>query len=106
MAARARGRKGGGEDAALRRQIRVAEIIDRLHDHVMGEAVLTPAQIGAAKLLLAKVLPDLQSAALNTNAGVDDARSLTDAELSRIAGGGRARAAGPPARPRRADRVH
>ena len=44
-----------------RSRIAVARIIDRLQSHIQGELDLSPTQISAAKILLDKVLPNLQS---------------------------------------------
>ena len=50
-------------DEQTRAKIQAAQIINRLHGCVMGEVELSPAQVSAAKTLLGKVLPDLQSVA-------------------------------------------
>lgn len=42
-------------------RIKVGEIMSRLNRHVMGECEMKPSQINAARLLLAKVAPDLRS---------------------------------------------
>jgi hypothetical protein len=45
-----------------RRKIQAAQIINRLEAHVFGEKpILDPSQVNAAKVLLAKVLPDLKA---------------------------------------------
>jgi len=48
-------------DDETRAKIQAAQIINRLHGCVMGEVALDAQQVSAAKTLLAKVLPDLQS---------------------------------------------
>jgi hypothetical protein len=47
-----------------RARIQAAQIINRLHDNVMGKIELTNAQVSSAKTLLSKVLPDLQAITL------------------------------------------
>lgn len=47
-----------------REKIQAAQIINRLHGCVMGTVELTAQQVAAAKVLLAKVLPDLQATEL------------------------------------------
>jgi|GEM_PF-2554012 len=58
MAARTRKIK---HDDETRAKIQAAQIINRLHGHVMGRVDLTTAQVSSAKTLLSKVLPDLQA---------------------------------------------
>jgi hypothetical protein len=48
-------------DDETRAKIQAAQIINRLHACIMGKVTLTSAQVSAAKTLLGKVLPDLQS---------------------------------------------
>lgn len=48
-------------DEDTRKKIQAAQIINRLHGHVMGEVQLDAAQVSSAKTLLAKVLPDLKA---------------------------------------------
>jgi len=47
-------------DEQTRAKIQAAQIINRLHGHVMGEVSLDAAQVSSAKVLLAKILPDLK----------------------------------------------
>ena len=47
-----------------REKIQVSHIIRRLSKHVEGEVEMTTSQISAAKILLGKVLPDLQATQL------------------------------------------
>jgi hypothetical protein len=44
-----------------RERIQAGVIMDRLLKHFNGEIELTPAQVASAKLVLAKIAPDLQS---------------------------------------------
>lgn len=48
-------------DDNTRKKIQAAQIINRLNGHINGEVDLSPTQVSAAKILLNKVLPDLQS---------------------------------------------
>ena len=48
-------------DENTRAKIQVALIIQRLEQHLNGKIELTNTQVSCAKILLAKVLPDLQS---------------------------------------------
>lgn len=71
-----------------RAKIKTANIIRRLYAHFMDD-VKTPlsvTQIASAKILLAKVLPDLTSTQLN-QADSSPVRELTDAQLMRIVEG-------------------
>lgn len=45
----------------LRRKISAAMIIKHLGEHVHGKREMLPTQVQAAKILLNKVIPDLQS---------------------------------------------
>lgn len=47
-------------DEGTRQKIKAAQIINRLHRHVMADApIMDASQVSAAKTLLGKVLPDL-----------------------------------------------
>jgi len=48
-------------DANTRAKIQTTQIINRLTKHVFGELDLSPSQVNAAKILLGKTLPDMQS---------------------------------------------
>lgn len=48
-------------DEETRAKIQAAMIINRLSDHVRGKIDLTPTQVAAARVLLAKILPDLST---------------------------------------------
>lgn len=56
-------------DEETRNKIKAAQIINRLNGHVMGEIELSSTQVSSAKLLLGKVLPDLQAV---THAGDEE----------------------------------
>lgn len=48
-------------DDETRAKIQAGNIINRLTKCVMGDVELSPAQVQAARILLAKILPDLTS---------------------------------------------
>jgi hypothetical protein len=43
-----------------REKIKIKMIINRLHDYVEGKCLMDASQVSAAKILLAKALPDLK----------------------------------------------
>lgn len=57
------GRKAGYRHAdETRARIQAAQIINRLHSHVMADTpIMDASQVNAAKALLNKVVPDLQA---------------------------------------------
>jgi hypothetical protein len=71
----------------VRARLRVGEIVSRLQRHVLGklEPPMTKEQIMAAKILLAKALPDLVAIKHSGNVNVVRPDDLTDAELADIA---------------------
>ena len=48
-------------DESVRLKIKVGRIIDELHRHYFGERDMSATQLAAAKILLAKAIPDLQA---------------------------------------------
>ena len=46
---------------ATRKRIQASQLINRLHEHALGNVEMTATQVNAAKALINKVLPDLQS---------------------------------------------
>lgn len=60
-------------DEQTRAKIQAAQIINRLHGHVMGKVELDAAQVSSAKVLLNKVLPDLKAVEIN---GAEDDGSI------------------------------
>ena len=62
-----------------RTKIQVAQIINRLHAHMMGEVTMDSAQVSSAKTLLAKALPDLQAVQISG----DEANPLTISVIER-----------------------
>jgi len=51
--------------AKLRSGIRAAEIIERLHDHILNGAKMTNTAVRASEILLRKVSPDMIATALS-----------------------------------------
>lgn len=43
----------------VRSKIQASQLVNRLSDHVLGKVELTATQVQAARVLLAKTLPDL-----------------------------------------------
>ena len=54
-----------------RDKIQAANLVNRLYGIAMGEIEATPQQVNAAKALLNKVLPDLQSMAVDMTGSMD-----------------------------------
>ena len=54
-----------------RDKIQAANLVNRLYSIAMGEIDATPQQVNAAKSLLNKVLPDLQSMAVDMQGSMD-----------------------------------
>lgn len=46
---------------AWRKKIQATMLLNRLQDHVEGKLDMTPTQIQAAKIVLAKTIPDLKA---------------------------------------------
>ncbi len=60
---------GYHHNETTRNKIRAAQLINRLESHVFADSPLLDAsQVNAAKALLNKVLPDLQSVAMDLDA--------------------------------------
>jgi hypothetical protein len=55
-------------DDETRAKIQAAQIINRFHKCLMGEVELDAQQVSCGKTLLNKVLPDLQSVAMDLDA--------------------------------------
>ena len=58
-------------DEDTRNKIQAAQIINRLEANLMGKIDLSPAQVTSAKILLAKVLPDLSQVDSRISGQVD-----------------------------------
>lgn len=71
----------------VKQKIRVSQLINRLHDHALGEVELSPTQVRSIEILLKKVIPDLAAVAHSGEIGTRNARELTDDELAAIASG-------------------
>lgn len=74
------GRKAGFRHTEeTRAKIRAAQIINRLEKHVFSDAPLMDAsQVNAAKALLGKVLPDLQSVQMEAKVRVSHEDALKE----------------------------
>ena len=64
----------------VRQRIDSAQIIDRLHDHVVGKCEMSNTQINAARILLNKTLPDLKVHEVRS----EDERDLKSIPLSKL----------------------
>ena len=51
----------------VREKIQASLLVNRLHAHAMGEVELSPTQVNAIKILIGKVLPDLQATTFDGN---------------------------------------
>lgn len=68
----------------VKEKIRVSQILNRLNGHSLGEVEMTATQVNAAKILLAKVIPDLR--AIEHSGEIGNPDKVSDAELdARIA---------------------
>lgn len=65
-------------DEETRAKIQAAQIINRLHNCVMGKVELSPAQVSAAKTLLDKALPNLQAVDMSAEHTHDISDPLKD----------------------------
>jgi hypothetical protein len=54
-------------DEETRAKIRTSQLLNRLHDHVFGNADISQTQMKAIEILLRKTLPDLSSVSLSGN---------------------------------------
>lgn len=45
----------------IRSKIQASQLVNRLNNHVLGKAEMSPTQLKAAEILLKKSLPDLSS---------------------------------------------
>jgi len=71
----------------VRDRIKASKIIERLQDHVQGEAEMSATQIRAAEILLRKVVPDLSSTEFKGTVEHVSHHKLTDDQLAAIASG-------------------
>ena len=51
--------------------IKATQLVNRLYGHALGQAEMTRTQIDAAKVVLAKILPDLKSMDLDVQGSLD-----------------------------------
>ena len=71
-----------------RERITGSKVLTRLIDHVEGKIELSNSQVNAARILLAKVLPDLKSTEVQARIEAVSTVRLTDEQLMAIAAGG------------------
>ena len=92
----------------VRARLRIGEIVSRLERNALGELEkpMTKEQVMAAKILLAKALPDLVAVKHSGNVNVVRPDDLTDAELASIATGRSIRTVEPPASAPELNEVH
>jgi hypothetical protein len=72
----------------VRQKIQTSQLLNRLHNHAIGELELTQTQIKAIEILLKKSIPDLSSVDIQGSLEVHDPNRLSDAELASIASSG------------------
>jgi len=66
------------QDDQTRAKIQASQIINRLQGCVLGTVELTPVQVSAAKILLGKILPDLQATENKTEITTKNVVALPD----------------------------
>ncbi len=64
-----------------RAKIRVTAVVQRLNKCALGEIEMSPTELGAAKLLLSKVLPDLSAQQVTLDDHRDELSALSMSEL-------------------------
>ncbi len=82
-------KKGYKTPDQIREKIQGSQIINRLQKHIKNDC-MTSSQVNAAKVLLAKIIPDLKSVDHANNPDnplIRDANELTDSQLAAIASG-------------------
>lgn len=80
----------------IRSRLRISAIVTRLEKAALGQLDMTKEQVAAAKILLAKALPDLVAIKHSGNVNVVRPDDLTDDELASIARSGSAGIVRPP----------
>jgi hypothetical protein len=70
-----------------RLKIKTSSLINRLQDHVLKGTEMSSTQIQAARILLAKTLPDLKTAEITGSVQVTQTHRLSDQQLMSIAAG-------------------
>ena len=70
-----------------RERITGSKVLTRLIDHVEGKIELTNSQVNAARILLAKVLPDVRTTEITGSVQVTQTHLLSDEQLLAIAAG-------------------
>ncbi len=69
-------------DDETRAKIKSAQIINRLHSHVMGEVELSATQVSAGLGLLRKTIPDLSQAEIKSETTVRYVARVPDKAIS------------------------
>lgn len=90
----------------VRQRIRVGVILTRLKNHMLGKVEMTPTQLGAAKILLAKCVPDLKAVEHSGTVTNRYVHEFSDAELAAVASGSSAGTTGPQDRSPEPQGVH
>src|SRR5882724_9174796 len=70
-----------------KRRIKASKLMDRLHQHGMGEIQMSSTQIRAAEVFIKKVIPDLSAIEHSGEIAHRNVDELSDAELHEIAAG-------------------
>ena len=77
-------RRKDGFGHVLRDRIDANRAVDNLNDVLHGRTSCTPVELGAIKLALGKVLPDLQAVAVNLSADKPATRHDIDALMHSV----------------------
>lgn len=74
-------------DAKTKRLIQASQLLNRLISHANGECEMTPTQVQAAKIVIAKAIPDLRQTDLNVGGQPGNPINVefTQAQLAKIA---------------------
>ena len=81
----------------LRNEIDSKRILQRLQRHALGLEDMTVTEVTAARIALAKTMPDMKAVEHSGKVSVTNAEDLTDEELADIALAGSSRIAAPKA---------
>lgn len=74
-------------DDKTKRLIGASQLLNRLTSHANGEIEMTPTQVAAAKVVIAKSIPDLRSTEITGKDGgpIEHSVTLTAAQVRRMA---------------------
>lgn len=75
--------RGAWTPEKVRQRIRVSALIRRLKNHALNRVEMSATQVNAAKILLAKCIPDLRAIDISGSVDVKDADQLSTSELYR-----------------------